>query len=170
MTKSQRQNHFRRNDLAHIRDQVNRIEAALTVREPGSSISAEAFEGLRRQVVAGAAERRRLLVCLADLRSAIDQGATLEALTMTLDSWCDQAGLTSSPDFRNLDHYERLPASDDSVHIHRRAWVDQATGAVIRRGLAVPPPSEVDERHGRESPTESERLESELSSETQEQP
>src|SRR4051812_32665504 len=83
----------RRQQLDSIHDLLVRIDAALVVRDPGSARSVDAYDGLRKQIVAAAGERRRMLVMLSEVAESLRQAQSLETLSSKVDEWMLQANL-----------------------------------------------------------------------------
>src|SRR5262249_25152720 len=84
-------------DLARLVDKsdrsVERIELVTVVREPNTSISADAYNGLRKQVIAAAGERTAHLHQLAQFDAALRSDATLETLQALVAEWLEQASV-----------------------------------------------------------------------------
>ena len=114
---------------------LNRIEAALVVRDPGNARSVEAYEGLRKQVIAAANERRRMLVMLVQLNTAIAAGASTNAVHARVDEWSDQAGLEAVYGPVTPELFE-VTGPGEHLRVHRPAWVDRNSGMVVSRGIA----------------------------------
>ena len=123
-------------EMTAIAKIVGEIHTALVVRDPGTRLSAEAYDGLRKTVIAGATQQRAHLVQLVELSTALDRGADATQLTSMVDEWLIQAGLAQVTDARRPDLYEVLGGAGDSLHILSAAWVDSQNGALIKRGTA----------------------------------
>jgi hypothetical protein len=120
----------RMNEVAR---QLDSIYTALVIRDPGTAVSSEAFEGLRRQIIAGAQERMAHLVQLAEIDVAISAGADADTLSRMVHSWLSQAAVelihTPTDDLR----FEQV-AGDGPWEIASPAYIDSATGRTIRQG------------------------------------
>ena len=57
--------------LIDLQRSIERIDASLVVRDPGNVRSADAYDGLRKQIAISAGDRRRILVLLTELGEAI---------------------------------------------------------------------------------------------------
>ncbi|MFN3219825.1 MAG: hypothetical protein ACE367_25335 [Acidimicrobiales bacterium] len=121
--------------LRKIEDLLTRIDTALVVRDPGSARSAEAYEGLRKQVAMAARSRREHLAQLVEMSDAIDRGATVDTLRERVDEWTMQAGLTRLTTVDPIDHFE-IEGSGEVVEVVEPAWIDSESGALIRSGRA----------------------------------
>src|ERR1700710_2032479 len=83
--------------LARLVDKVDRsverIELVTVVREPNTSVSADAYNGLRKQVIAAVSERSAHLNQLAQFDAALRAGATQDALGGLVREWLEQASV-----------------------------------------------------------------------------
>jgi hypothetical protein len=126
-----------RTQLAEIRRLVERIEVALLVRDPGSTRAAEAYDGLRKQILAATAERRAHLVQLAELDAAVRRSPDPEQLRQRLDDWLNQQGIVRRND-PNADRelFDIAGSDGDGLVVDHPAYVDGKTEMVIKRGRA----------------------------------
>jgi hypothetical protein len=117
---------------------VDRIELVTTVREPGTSLSADAYEGLRKQVIAATGERHAHLTQLARFDAALQAGTTPAELTTLVREWMTQASVTLVTDPQQRDAFEIVGdgRDGDALAVVRPAYVDSLTGRVISRGVA----------------------------------
>jgi hypothetical protein len=126
--------------LAHIEDELDRIgraidkiEVATIVRDPSSALSAEAYDGLRRQIVAAAGERTAHLYQLAVFAQVADRfGGELAPLVR---EWMEQSALV------RVEHYDErcvdvLGGNGSDYRMVRPAFVDGVTGRPIIMGQA----------------------------------
>jgi hypothetical protein len=143
---------FRRryDELARVLEQVQRtldqlerraekMETILFVREPSSVSSAEAYEGLRKQVVNAVTERLNHLTQLVQLDHALRHGADAPTLRTLVDGWFEQAGLVRVDDPEHGDRdlvYDLLEAGDGPLVVTEPAYVDAVSGRLIRPGRA----------------------------------
>ena len=81
------------NELADIRIGLELIKTIVMIREPATVQAAEAYEGLRKAVIAGAAERTAHLQQLARLDAEVNRGASIEAIRKLLRDLLAEAGL-----------------------------------------------------------------------------
>lgn len=122
-------------------DRVDRtteqMQTVLMIREPGSTAAAEAYEGLRKQVIATSTERRQHLVQLAEFETALRNGASISALQALVDGWMQQAGLTrvhkATPEDMDL-LFELTEDSGPEFKVTAPAYVDAKSRSVIRTG------------------------------------
>jgi hypothetical protein len=120
----------------NLRRLVDRIEVSLLVRDPGTALSADAYDGLRKAVMTAARERTTHLVQLAELSDAIDRGATIETLKDRAAEWSAQAGLERISSSDNADLFEITGGEGPYLQVEQPAWVDPVAGVLVKRGLA----------------------------------
>jgi hypothetical protein len=111
---------------------MDKIEVATIVRDPSSALSAEAYDGLRKQVVAGANERLAHLVQIARFAEAARDAPALASLVR---EWSDQAGLLRLDDFDER-YFDVLGGEGSAIRCLRPAYVDRSTGRPIVMGQA----------------------------------
>lgn len=131
----------RRDRLDEVHDLLQRIDTALIVRDPGTARSADAYEGLRRQVVASAGDRRKHIVQLTELAEALRRGDDPESLRSRAEEWLLQANVVTVGDVSIVEAFEFTGEGDGAAKLLTPAYVDGATGSLIRRGLAERLPS-----------------------------
>lgn len=129
--------------LISLTDRVDRtteqMQTVLMIREPNSTAAAEAYEGLRKQVVATATERRQHLVQLAEFEAAVRHGADGNQLLSMIDGWMQQAGLLRLAAIDDEDVAVAFDLTEDGggpLEIMSPAYVDSRTNAVVRKGRA----------------------------------
>jgi hypothetical protein len=130
-------------ELRHSVDLLDRraekMETILMVREPASVTSAEAYEGLRKQVVNAVSERLAHLSQLVQLDAALRNGADGDVLAKLADGWFEQASITRvvDPDHLQFDMlFDLISDGGGAVEVIEPAYVDIVTGRVIRLGRA----------------------------------
>lgn len=112
---------------------IERIEVATIVRDPSSSLGAEAYDGLRRQVVAAAGERMAHLHQLARFAEAVSTGAAGD-LPPLVQEWMTQAGLELVADPTDGNYYDVLGGEGSRLRILRPAYRDSQTGRPVLMG------------------------------------
>jgi hypothetical protein len=139
--------------LAALETQMNQLQheaemsrAVLMVKEPDAVRAAEAYEGLRRQVVASNNERRSHVAQLAQMAVAVSRATSVEDLRRLVDQWLEQAAVVALVDvpegFRAQDLFETVdgvrPASLEEMVIIEPAYVDAQSSVIIRTGRVDP--------------------------------
>jgi len=115
---------------------MDRLEVALIVRDPGTSLSAEAYEGLRKQVAVAARERQSHLVQLAILDETLRSTDDLGAARHVLSEFMQQAGLMTLDDPTRTEHYQVVSGKGTLLEVIQPAYVEEGTGRLIRQGRA----------------------------------
>lgn len=130
----------RLDDVAALADgidrKVDRIEVATIVREPSTAAATDAYEGLRKQVVAAAGERNAHVHQLAQFDVALRAGATHEELSALVAEWMGQASVQVVDDPAIEHVFEFVgPADAPARQVVNPAYVDAVTGRVIKEGV-----------------------------------
>ncbi|MGW3283131.1 hypothetical protein ACWDR3_00635 [Streptomyces sp. NPDC001002] len=126
--------------LVHDLDRrLDKLEVIALVREPSVVAAADAYDGLRKQVVASATARWTHLAQLAQLDAALAQGADLEVVGALVEGWITQAALdrVSDPGHPEADLlYELVENLGGPLAVLEPAYVDGVTGRLVRPGRA----------------------------------
>lgn len=129
--------------VARQLDQLDRrtekMETIIMVREPSSGAAAEAYEGLRKQVVTAVSERMTHLAQLAQLDAALAAGAGPDSVGKLVRGWMEQASVVrvSDPDDSDRDLlFELVEDLGGPFEVLEPAYADAVSGRVIRRGTA----------------------------------
>jgi|GEM_PF-4502217 len=113
--------------------QIDRIHTALVVRDPGTTLSVEAYEGLRKQVIASASARLQHVAQLAEFDVALRRGASAESLAVLVEQWLRQAGIERVEDPSVRGAWE-ADANGFAAEVDIPAYVDGVTGRLVRAG------------------------------------
>ena len=131
--------------LAALEQHLADIEGMLLLKDPGAAKAAEAYEGLRRQIVGATAERIAHLAQLAQLDAAVQAGESTESLALLLTDLLAQAGVLRW-DNPTLEGAFALPPGHEGegLQVVEPAYVETHSGRVVRQGRAarVPDPFE----------------------------
>ena len=116
---------------------VERIEIVTVVREPNTSLSADAYNGLRKQVIAAVSERTAHMHQLAQFDAALRANASSDELATLVREWLGQASLRVVEDPGLPDGFTFVgPEDGTTLRLVRPAYVDDVTGRVISAGVA----------------------------------
>ena len=137
-----------RENVAEIRQMVSSINTALIVREPGTALAADAYEGLRRQVASAASDRRAHLIELVRIQEALDNDVSIESLQRLVAGWSEQAGLRRWEDPEPREFFEIIGDGDGDLELVQPAWVAGEPAELVKPGLL--------QRSAAASPTSSE--------------
>jgi hypothetical protein len=143
--------------IAALETQMNQLQheaemsrTVLMVKEPDAVRAAEAYEGLRKQVIASSTSRRMHLTQLAQMAVAVSRAATVNDLRGIVAQWLEQAAVVALDEvpegFRAQDLFESIdgarPASIEGMVVIEPAYVDAQNSVILRTGR-------VDERRPR---------------------
>lgn len=115
---------------------VDKIEVATIVREPSSGVAVDAYDGLRRQIVAAAGERLAHLHQLARFAEAVGAERPTAELASLVDEWLVQAGLEQVADPYEQNYYDILGGTGSDLRVLRPAYRDSVTGRPVVMGQA----------------------------------
>jgi len=124
--------------LDEIHRLVDRIELATLVRDPGSTLSADAYDGLRKQVVAASGERLAHLNQLAQMHAALSSapGDGNTDLLRVVEEWMGQSGVGVFSDTSQEDAFEILGGRGDHLQVITPAYIDTQTHRLLKQGRA----------------------------------
>jgi hypothetical protein len=133
--------------LVDLQHEAELIKTVLIVKEPNTIHAAEAFDGLRKQVIATMSERRAHVNQLVTMSVALSRAATLDDIRAQVGEWLAQA------DVRCIDSLDAVPRDApvndlledvdggslegaEVVEILEPIYVDGINGMLLRRGRA----------------------------------
>jgi hypothetical protein len=130
--------------LRQLEHDADLIKTVLVVKEPQTVHAANAYEGLRKQVIAAAGERRAHLAQLAAMAVAVSRAGSVDDLRPQVRDWLQQAGVA---EIRTLpegappqDLFEDVDGGSlegvTRLEVSEPAYVDANTGALLRLGRA----------------------------------
>ncbi|NNN15360.1 MAG: hypothetical protein HKL82_05805 [Acidimicrobiaceae bacterium] len=129
--------------LRQIEQQAEMIKTVLMVKEAGAVLAADAYEGLRKQVIASSSERRAHLGQLVAMSVAVSRSDDVADVRSQVKEWLAQSGIREVwevPTGTTLrDLFELVGGDGDfeqSVEILEPAYIDGQTGVVLRLGRA----------------------------------
>lgn len=125
--------------LDQLERRAEKMETILLVREPATPVAADAYEGLRKQVVSAVTARLAHLAQLVQLDAALAHGADRDHIARTVNGWLEQAALARVTDTTRSDQdllFELVEDLGGPVEVLEPAYVDLVTGRVIRPGQA----------------------------------
>lgn len=115
---------------------IDRMEVALIVRDPGTSLSADAYDGLRKQVAVAARDRQAHLVQLVHLDDALRSTSDVDAVGSVLSELMQQAGIVAVDDPNRPELYDVVAGKGSALEVLSPAYMEEGTGRLIRRGRA----------------------------------
>lgn len=125
--------------VGRIDQRLDKVELITMVREPASAVAADAYEGLRKQVVTSATERWAHLAQLAQLDLALARGADREVLGTMIDGWLAHSALVRVAEVGPADvelFFELVEDLGGPLEVLEPAYQDRITQRVVRQGRA----------------------------------
>jgi hypothetical protein len=118
---------------------LERIDVALVTRDPGTARSAEAYDGLRKQLNQASKNRRIHVSHLLSLSDSIERGAEYELVKDRVSDFLVELGISRSSDLSRPDFFEITGGSGDYLKCRIPAIVetlDDGTVSLVRLGEA----------------------------------
>lgn len=141
--------------VGDVERRLDRIELVSIVREPSTNAAADAYEGLRRQVVAAASSRMAHLAQVVEFDLALARGADRAVLGSLVEGWFAQAGVQRIADPGHADAdllFELVGDRGGALMVLEPAYRDSVTGRIVRQGRALR--QEVSRAHAGPTPRE----------------
>jgi hypothetical protein len=113
--------------LQEIRNLLSRLDAAVVVREPGSARSAEAFEGLRKQLNLAVKSHRSHVGHLVSLSDSLDRNADIELIRDRVNDFLQELGIKTIREFipQLFEVVETVDGDEDGYEIIEPAIVEE---------------------------------------------
>jgi hypothetical protein len=118
--------------LARIENLLQRLDAAVVVRDPGSARAADMYEGLRRQIVQSGKNHRTHLSHLIALQNSIERGADIDLVRERLNEYLNELGIQKSSDVSNIDSFEVIEGEGNSFECIEPAIIELLDDGSIR--------------------------------------
>lgn len=122
----------RKLQLARIENLLQRLDAAVVVRDPGSARAAEMYEGLRRQIVQSGKNHRTHLSHLLALQDSIDRGADIDLVRERVSEYLKELGIQKYSDTSNIDSFEVIEGEGTEFECIEPAIVEMLEDGTIR--------------------------------------
>ena len=84
--------------LSQVLRMLERLDAAVVVREPGNARSAEAFDGLRKQIIQSGRNQRSHIAHLLSIADSIDRGADIDLIKNRVSDFLFELGVEKTTD------------------------------------------------------------------------
>jgi hypothetical protein len=121
--------------IGEIARRTELIETILLVRDPGASMAAQAYEGLRRAIIDARQVRQQHVVHLAQIGAAVHSGASHDDLNLLLRDLLAQAAVTRIDEPHDPNTFD-ISGEGEVLTVIEPAYVDAHNGSVIRQGRA----------------------------------
>lgn len=118
---------------------LERIDAGLITRDPGSSRSAEAYDGLRKQLNQASKNRRIHVSHLLNLSDSIERGSEYQLIKDRVNDFLNELGVSRFTDLSRTDFFEINGGVGDYLKCVVPAVVetlDDGTLSLVRLGEA----------------------------------
>ena len=129
----------KRNQLRNIESLLERIDAAIVVRDLGNARSADAFDGLRKSSLVATKSRRTHISHLVSLDESIRNGGSLDLVKARLAEYLNELGIERLTDLRHLECFDVVGDSAGDIEILEPAVVERADDGkltILRVGKA----------------------------------
>ena len=126
--------------LRQIWGLLERLDAAVVTRDPGSARSAEAYDGLRKQLNQASKNRRMHVSHLLSLSDSIERGAEYQLIKDRVSDFMLELGVRRTTDVGRPEFFEVTSGEGEFLQCTVPAVVetlDDGTVSLVRLGEAV---------------------------------
>jgi len=122
----------KRSQLARIEKLLERLDAAVVVRDPGSARAAEMYEGLRKQIIQSGKNHRMHISHLIALKESIERGAEIELIRDRVNDYLAELGIQKTTDTSHIDSFEVVEGEGSSFECVEPAIIEVLEDGSIR--------------------------------------
>ena len=125
--------------LDRIEALLNRLDAAVVVRDPGNARSAEAFDGLRKLMIQSGTSRRSHVSHLLSLADSIERDAPMELIRDRVNDFLLELGISRSTDVSRPEFFELVEGEGDDLECVVPAVIERLEDGrinLVRHGKA----------------------------------
>lgn len=128
--------------IHQIRLLLERLDAAVVVRDPGNARSAEAFDGLRKSILVSSKNHRTHLAHLLSLSDSLERGGSIELIRERVNDFLFELGVKRVFEPLHLEMFEIIEVvegENDGFEVLEPAIVEQLENgepSIIRLGKA----------------------------------
>lgn len=122
--------------LARVEALLQRLDAAVVVRDPGNARAAEQFEGLRKQIALAAKNHRVHVAHLLSLSDSAKKGASAELLGERINDFLTELGVIHISEYIYPELFEVVETVDgesDGVEVLEEAVVEKMESGEFNR-------------------------------------
>jgi|GEM_PF-5325739 len=123
---------FKRSQLGRIENLLQRLDAAVVVRDPGSARAAEMYEGLRKQIIQSGKNHRMHLSHLIALHDSIERGADIELIRDRVNDYLNELGIQKTSDTSHIDSFEVVEGEGSNFECIEPAIIEVLEDGSIR--------------------------------------
>lgn len=122
----------KRSQLSRIENLLQRLDAAVVVRDPGSARSAEMYEGLRKQIIQSGKNHRMHLSHLIALQESIERGADIELIRDRVNDYLNELGVKKTSDTTYIDSFEIVEGEGSNFECIEPAVIERLEDGSVR--------------------------------------
>ena len=122
----------KRSQLGRIENLLQRLDAAVVVRDPGSARAAEMYEGLRKQIIQSGKNHRMHLSHLIALQDSIERGADIELIRDRVNDYLIELGIQKTSDTSHIDSFEVVEGEGSNFECIEPAIIEVLEDGSIR--------------------------------------
>ena len=122
----------KRSQLGRIENLLQRLDAAVVVRDPGSARAAEMYEGLRKQIIQSGKNHRMHLSHLIALQDSIERGADIELIRDRVNDYLNELGIQKTSDTSHIDSFEVVEGEGSNFECIEPAIIEVLEDGSIR--------------------------------------
>lgn len=102
--------------LHQIENLLQRLDAAVVVRDPGNARAAEAYEGLRKQLIRSSTNHRSHIAHLLSLSDSLKREASMELIRDRVSDFLAELGVKFISDYSHPDLFEIVETVHGEAH------------------------------------------------------
>lgn len=122
----------KRSQLIRIENLLQRLDAAVVVRDPGSARAAEMYEGLRKQIIQSGKNHRMHLSHLIALQDSIERGADIDLIRDRVNDYLNELGIQKTSDTTHIDSFEVIEGEGSNFECIEPAIIELLEDGSIR--------------------------------------
>ena len=122
----------KRSQLSRIENLLQRLDAAVVVRDPGSVRAAEMYEGLRKQIIQSGKNHRMHLSHLIALQDSIERGADIDLIRDRVNDYLNELGIQKTSDTTHIDSFEVIEGEGSNFECIEPAIIELLEDGSIR--------------------------------------
>ena len=122
----------KRSQLIRIENLLQRLDAAVVVRDPGSARAAEMYEGLRKQIIQSGKNHRMHLSHLIALQESIERGADIDLIRDRVNDYLNELGIQKTSDTTHIDSFEVIEGEGSNFECIEPAIIELLEDGSIR--------------------------------------
>jgi hypothetical protein len=125
--------------LERIETLLQRLDAAIVVRDPGNARAAEAFDGLRKLMIQSGTSRRAHVSHLLSLSDSIERNASMDLIRDRVGDFLVELGISRTSDVSQPDFFEIVEGEGEILECITPAVIERFEDGrtnLVRHGKA----------------------------------